>query len=91
MSDKLNDIIQISKLGSMIAKDEKTAKRSKALVVILAVIGAVVVLGGIGYAIYRLLHRFDDNYDLYDDLDYYYDDDDHYDSEGEAQEEDFAE
>ena len=76
MSDfKLEDIIQLSKISNFIKEKSEDEQLKKTLKLVLICVGAVVLLAAAAYAVYRILHRYDDEYDLYDDLDYYYDED----------------
>lgn len=86
-NDKIEDLLQLSKVSEMINTKKNDEKLVKTVKIVLICIGALTVLLGAGYLVYRLLNRCDDEYDLYDDLDNYYDDD----LEEEASEEDFAE
>ena len=73
-NDKIEDMLQLSKITDMIKTKQKDEKFLKTLKIILICIGAVTLILGAAYVIYRLMNRYDDEYDLYDDLDNYYDD-----------------
>jgi len=70
---KLDEIIQLSKIGNFLKEKSEDEQLKKTLKIVLICVGAVVLLAAAAYAVYRILHRYDDEYDLYDDLDYYYD------------------
>lgn len=91
MGKKIGDIIQLSKISEMIKKDDEERKISKFATILLICAGAVVVLTGVGFLLYKLLGKRTDDYDLYDDLDNYYDESDHYEVDKEAGEANFAE
>ena len=62
--EKMNEILEMIKVSELLQKKEK----KNVLVWILAVIGAVVVVAGIAYAVYRYmtpdyLEDFDDDFD----------------------------
>ena len=90
MNKKIEEMIQVSKLNDILTKTKKKENCSKAVTIILCCLGGLLVLGAIGYVIYRFFVCRDDEYDLYDDLDNYYEDDDDYFTD-DAKEEDFAE
>jgi hypothetical protein len=81
--DKIEEIIAASKLSDILRKKDVEVKKSKKVniaVVVLAILGAVVAIAAIAYAIYRYftpdyLDDFDDDFDD-DDFDDDFDDDD---------------
>lgn len=91
MEKSLGEVIRLSKLNGIIKKGERKGKVCKVIRIILICTGALAILTGIGFLVYKFLGRHTDDYDLYDDLDNYYDEADHYDCEEEALEGDFAE
>lgn len=75
--EELKELASIVRFADMIKKNEE--KEKNALVIVLAIIGILAVIGGIVYAVWRIKERRDEDYDLYDDLDYYYDESDCFD------------
>jgi hypothetical protein len=81
--DKIEEIIAASKLSDILHKKDVEVKKSKKVniaVVVLAILGAVVAIAAIAYAIYRYftpdyLDDFDDDF-VDDDFDDDFDDDD---------------
>ena len=94
MSDlKMDEVLQLSKIGAYIKEKSEDEQVKKTVKIILICVGALTIIAAAAYVVYRILNRYDDEYDLYDDLDYYYDEDDEEakaDAD-EACEEDFAE
>ena len=90
---KLDEILQLSKIGSYLKEKSEDEQIKKTVKIVLICVGAIALAAAAAYAIYRLLHRYDDDYDLYDDLDYYYDEDEETpeDENGVCEAEDFAE
>lgn len=93
---KLDELLQLSKIGSYLKEKSENEQIKKTAKIVLICLGAVALLAVIAYAVYRIIHRYDDEYDLYDDLDYYYDEDEEAAEEAEADPEaaceaDFAE
>lgn len=88
MIDK--DVLQVAKVAEALKEKEKDEDFKRAIKIILIIVGAVTIVAGIGYVIYKFLNREED-YDFYDDLDNYYDEDDEdieiEDEEEEAEEE----
>lgn len=77
MSNKVEDFLNAAKLGDLIHKEEEERKNNK-WVKVLAVIGGVVAVAGIAYAVYRFfapdyLEDFEDEFD--DDDDFFEEDD----------------
>ena len=52
---KIDELIQASKLNELLNKKEKEEKKKSAWVWVLVVVGAVAVIAGIAYAVYRFL------------------------------------
>ncbi|MGI6072858.1 MAG: hypothetical protein ACOX75_07660 [Lachnospiraceae bacterium] len=86
---KVNELLQLSKIGSALRKRWDDEETRRVIITVLICIGAALVLGIAAYIIYRVVTRYDDDFDLYDDLDYYYEDPEE--EPGVADEEDFAE
>ena len=85
--DDVKDFIKLTKIAELVKKQEAEENEKKTLVIVLCVLGAITLIAGIAYAIWRVRGRFDNDYDLYDDLDNYYDEADHL----ELNDEDFEE
>lgn len=90
MGNKIEEIIQASKLSELVKKDQEKKDRHKAVKIALCCIGGLIILGAIAYAVYSYFRCREEEYDLYDDLDNYYEEDDIDDAEI-LDEEDFAE
>ena len=75
LNDKLEEVLQLSKITDLIKEKKKDEKAVRTLKIILICIGALTVVCAAAYVLYRIFNRYDDDYDLYDDLDNYYDDD----------------
>ena len=88
MIDK--DVLQVAKMAEALKEKEKDENFKRAVKIILIIVGAVTIVAGIGYVIYKFLNREED-YDFYDDLDNYYDEDDEDDIEIEDEEEESEE
>lgn len=88
---KLDEIIQLSKIGNFLKEKSEDEQIKKTVKIVLICVGAVALCAAAAYVVYRILHRYDDDYDLYDDLDYYYDEDEAADDPDAATETDFAE
>ncbi len=88
---KFEEFVQLSRLNELLKKEQKKEKCNKVVKVLLYCAIAVVVLAGIGYAVYKLFGKKTDDYDLYDDLDNYYVEDDENNAVEEITEKDFAE
>lgn len=76
MYNKIEDLLNATKLGDLLYKKEREeAKRNNCILTILAVIGAIAAVAGIAYAVYKYLtpdylEDFDDDFeDEYDDED----------------------
>jgi len=72
---KLDEVLQLSKLNNFIKEKSEDEQVRKTVKIILICVGVVAIAAVAAYVVYRLLNRYDDDYDLYDDLDYYYDED----------------
>lgn len=70
---KLEEILAASRLNGLLQQEEDEKKTKRCIIGILALIGAVVAIGAIAYAVYRFFIK-DDFEDFDDDL--YFDDDD---------------
>lgn len=70
--DKIENIIKASKIYDLAKKEDN----KKTVTIVLCCIGALVLVGVGLFVAYKLFFSKEDDYDLYDDLDYYYDDDD---------------
>lgn len=82
--NKIENLIDAAKLSDLLNKKEE--KKTNVLVWVLAIIGAVVAVAAIAYAVYRYftpdyLDDFDDDFD--DDLDEEDEDEDFFVDEGE--------
>ncbi|MBR5930762.1 MAG: hypothetical protein IKZ95_01915 [Lachnospiraceae bacterium] len=77
MGKRFEELVQLSKLNDLIKKEEEKEDCRKTWKIVLICLGAVALLAGIGYTLYRLFARQTDDYDLYDDLDNYYVDEDY--------------
>ena len=64
--------IQMAKFDEFLKK-ENTKKTIKIVAVCL---GALLLIAAAGYIVYRRFFAKEDEYDLYDELDFYYEDDD---------------
>ena len=76
---KANDLLAAVKLNELMKKEEPEKKKSP-IVTILAVIGAIVAVAGIAFAVYKYfapdyLEDFDDDMDFDDDDDLFEDED----------------
>lgn len=69
MNNKLEELINATKLGELIYKKEREqSKRNECIITILAVIGAIAAIAGIAYAVYNYLtpdylEDFDDDFE----------------------------
>ena len=70
---KVEEMLAASGLNSLLKKQEEGDKTKRCIVMILALIGVVVAIGGIAYGVYRFFIK--DDFDDFDD-DLYFDDDD---------------
>ena len=86
-TEKIEEMLQLSKLTDYIKEKKEDEKLQKKIRVILICIGALTIVCAAAYVVYRLMNRYDDDYDLYDDLDNYYEEDE----ELEKEEPEFAE
>ena len=85
MNQKFEDLMNTVKIHDFCCKkQQEEEEKSHAVVWVLAIIGAVAVIAGIAYAVYRYLtpnyiDMIDEDFD--DDLDFYDDDFDDYDDD----------
>lgn len=63
---KIEEILASYKINELLKKDEKS-KECNILLCVLAVIGAVLIIAGIAFAVYKFVAPVDDDYDDYDD------------------------
>ena len=72
MIDKLEDVIELTKLHDIIRRQEKDVKGSNAILWILAVVGAIAAIAAIAFIVYRYMSpAYTDDYDdddFYDDF-----------------------
>ena len=74
MSNKLEELLNTAKISELLHKKELEEKNKNAIVIVLAVIGAIAAVIGISYAVYKHLTPdylddldTDDMYDNFDD------------------------
>lgn len=81
MTNRLDELLSAAKLNELLHKKEEEEKKQNCLLWALAIIGAVAVVAGIAYAVYRY---FTPNYldDFEDDFEDDFDDDFFDDEEG---------
>ena len=77
--NKIEEIIQASKLSELLNKKNEDEKKKNVLVWVLAIVGAVAAVAAIAYAVYRFLtpdylEDFEDDFE--DDFDDYFEDED---------------
>ena len=81
--NKLEDIINMAKLNELLGKKEEEKKKDNTVLWVFAVIGAVVAVAGIAYAVYRYftpdyLEDFEDDFeDEFDEDDDFFEDEEH--------------
>lgn len=63
--------VQMAKFNEFLKKED-TKKTIKIVVICL---GAILLIAAAGYIVYKHFFAKDDEYDLYDELDFYYEDD----------------
>ena len=68
--NKLENLLEAAKLNELVGRKIEEEKKNNKLVWILAIIGAVVVIAGIAYAVYKFVVP-----DYYEDDDIDFDDD----------------
>ena len=66
--DKIEELLGMSKLASLIKKEEDGEKKGNTVLWVLAIVGAIAAVAGIAYAVYRFLtpdylEDFDDDFD----------------------------
>ena len=64
-----------TKLSEKFAAYLKKEENKKTVAIVLCVIGGIVLLGAGAFIVYKLFFAKEDEYDLYDELDFYYEDD----------------
>ena len=73
MKDKLEDVIELTRLHDIIRRQEKEAKGANALLWVLAILGAIAAIAAIAFFVYRYMSpAYSDDYDdddFYDDFD----------------------
>jgi len=74
-TEKIEEMLQLSKITDFIKGKKEDEKLQKKIRIILICIGALTLVCVAAYVVYRLMNRYDDDYDLYDDLDNYYEED----------------
>ena len=67
MSNKFEDLINAAKVSELLHKKELEEKNKNAIVIVLAVLGAIAAVAGIAFAVYKYLtpdysDDFDDDY-----------------------------
>ena len=85
---KLENIVDMAKINELLGKKEKEQKKCNVLLWVFAIIGVIVAIAAICYAVYRYmapdyLEDFEDDFedDFYDDEDDDEDDEDLYEDE----------
>lgn len=78
LSSKMEELVNASRLNSLLTKREEDEKKKNTVIWILAVIGAIAAVAGIAFAVYKFftpdyLEDFEEDFD--DDFDYDFDDD----------------
>ena len=66
MSNKFEDLINAAKVSELLHKKELEEKNKNAIVIVLAVLGAIAAVAGIAFAVYKYLTP-DDYSDDFDD------------------------
>lgn len=74
MSNKMEELLNAAKINELLHKKELEERNKNAIVIVLAIIGAIAAVVGISYAVYKhmtpdYLDDFDsdDMYDTFDD------------------------
>ena len=83
MSNKIEELMDMVKINELVGKKEEPKKETHPVVWVLAIVGAVVAVAGIAYAVYRYFAP--DYYEEYEDFDDDDFDDDFYEDEDEAE------
>ncbi len=75
MKEKVEDLLNASRLNELIHKKEQEEKSKHTIILVLAIIGAVAAVAGIAFAVYKFLtpdylddFDADDTYDFDDDF-----------------------
>ena len=76
-----------NKVQAKFAQYLKKEENKKTLIIVLCCIGVFVLLGVGAYLAYKFFFAKEDDYDLYDELDFYYEDDDEEGTEEAAEDE----
>ena len=74
--NKLDELLQVSRLNSLINKKDEEEKKKNTILWILAIIGAVAAVAGIAYAVYKFftpdyLKEYEDDFEDDFDDDYF--------------------
>ena len=64
---KFEEIMNAAKLNDLLKKREEEESKKNTLVWVFALLGAVVCIAGIAYAVYRFMNNNQDEYDDFDD------------------------
>lgn len=77
LSSKMEELVNASRLNSLLNKKEEDEKKKNTIIWVLAIIGAIAAVAGIAFAVYKFftpdyLEDFEDDFD--DDFDYDFDD-----------------
>lgn len=78
LSSRMEELVNASRLNSILNKKEEDEKKKNTIIWILAIIGAIAAVAGIAFAVYKFftpdyLEDFEEDFD--DDFDYDFDDD----------------
>ncbi len=78
--DKFEELLGMSKIASLMKKEEDGEKKGNTILWVLAIVGAIAAVAGIAYAVYRFLtpdylEDFDDDFDEDFDDDFFEDED----------------
>ena len=77
LSSRMEELVNASRLNSLLAKREEDEKKKNTIIWVLAIIGAIAAVAGIAFAVYKFftpdyLEDFEEDFD--DDFDYDFDD-----------------
>ena len=72
VSNKFEEIMNVAKLNELLRRRDPMEKRKSKLTCLLAIVGAVTLIAGIAYAVYRYMNPdylddFDDEFDDYEE------------------------
>ena len=78
LSSKMEELVNASRLNSLLTKKEEDEKKKNTIIWVLAIIGAIAAVAGFAFAVYKFftpdyLEDFEEDFD--DDFDYDFDDD----------------